>query len=70
MTVLIFAVVVIATLSLFSYFILLTINNFILGYKGITVDKNSPSYKKRKRTLASYAIALSILFIIILGFIK
>jgi len=51
MTVLIFAVVVIATLSLFSYFILLTINNFILGYKGITVDKNSPSYKREKEHL-------------------
>jgi ABC-type polysaccharide/polyol phosphate export permease len=54
-------------LSFISYFILLTISNIIWGYKGIPIDKGSPSYTKRKNLLKLISIPLSILFLVLIG---
>jgi hypothetical protein len=63
----VFAFLIVFILSVLSYLVLLTINNVIWGYKGISVDKKSPVYKKRKRSLVLISIALSILILIIMG---
>jgi hypothetical protein len=39
--------------------LLLTINNIIWAYKGISTDNKSPSYKKRKRILKLVSIPLA-----------
>jgi len=57
-------------LSVFSYFILLTINNVIWGYKGIPTDKESPAYRKRKRSLKLISIPLSILVLVVIGLVR
>lgn len=57
-------------LSAFSYFILLTINNVIWGYKGIPTDKESPAYRLRKRSLKLISIPLSILVLVVIGLVR
>jgi hypothetical protein len=64
------AVLIILMLSALSYFVLLTVNNIISGYRGISVDKGSPEYKKRKRMLKIISIPLSILILIAIGLLR
>ena len=64
------ALLILLILSVFSYFILLTINNVIWGYKGIPTDKESPAYRKRKRSLKLISIPLSILVLLVIGLVR
>jgi len=66
----VFAFLIVFILSALSYFVLLTINNIIWGYKGISIDKGSPEYRKRKRLLKIISIPLSILILIIIGSLR
>jgi hypothetical protein len=61
------AMAIILILSALSYFLLLTANNIIWGYRRIPVEKESPVYKKRKRTLKFISIPTAILLLIIIG---
>jgi heme/copper-type cytochrome/quinol oxidase subunit 2 len=63
-------VLVVLILSALSYFVLLTINNVIWGYKGISRDKESPEYRKRKRLLKIISVPLSILILIAIGLLR
>ena len=63
-------VLAVIIISVLSYFLLLTINNVIWGYKGISTDKGSPEYRKRKRLLKIISIPLSILILITIGLLK
>ena len=64
---LVLAVIIISALS---YFLLLTINNVIWGYKGISRDKESPEYRNRKRLLKIISIPLSIFILIAIGLLR
>jgi hypothetical protein len=46
--------------SLFVYAVIMFINNVIWGYKGITIDKKTEIYKKRRRNLFGISILISI----------
>jgi succinate dehydrogenase/fumarate reductase cytochrome b subunit len=70
MEALILAVLILSALSALSYFILLTLNNIVWGYKGILIDKGAPEYRKRKRMLIFVSIALSIIIIVTIGSLK
>jgi hypothetical protein len=63
-------VLVVLTLSALLYFVLLTINNVIWGYKGISRGKESTEYKKRKRLLKIISIPLSIFVLIAIGLLR
>ena len=67
---LILAIFIFFILSVFSYVALLSLNNLVWGYKGIPTDKESPAYRKRKRSLKLIAIPLSVLILIIIGLVK
>jgi len=66
-----FAVVLLVLiLSALSYFLLLTVNNVIWGYKGFSMDKKSPQYAKRRRLLKLISIPLAILILIVIGSVR
>lgn len=56
--------------SFLVYGLMMFINNFIWGYKGLTTDKQSAIYKKRRRTLFGISILISIGGLIAWGSIK
>lgn len=43
-----------------AYILMLTVNNFIWGYKGVTVEKGSSEYKRRKKLFRMIAIPVGI----------
>jgi hypothetical protein len=53
--------------SLVVYFLMLFVNNLAWGYKGLSMDKKSPEYKKRKRLLLVLSVPITISVITVWG---
>lgn len=67
---LILPILILLALTALTYPILLTINNVIWGYKGISIDKGSPEYRRRKRLLKLISIPIAIFILIAIGSLR
>jgi hypothetical protein len=50
-----------------TYFGLISLNNLFWGYKGSPVDKSTPEYLKRKRTLQIVSVPVALFIIYVMG---
>ena len=60
----------IIVLSLFLYFLLLGVNNFIWAVKGLSIEKESLSYKSRKRLFKILAVPIAVLILMVWGILS
>jgi hypothetical protein len=65
---LILVILVLLALSVFLYFILLTMNNMIWGHKDVPIDNELLVY--RKRSLKLLSVFLSIMFLVLIGLVR
>ena len=54
-------------ISVILYIFLLTMNNIVWGYKGISIDKGSQEYRRRKRLLMLISIPTSFFVLVAIG---